>query len=83
MNKRTLSILVFALAIVMAAVATPVSETVTSAAQPVVVTDMIGRNVEVVPGSYHRVVCIGAPYFRQGDGQFSVLFGELGTEWRA
>ena len=64
MNKRTLSIMVFALAIVMAAVATPVSETVTSAAQPVVVTDMIGRNVEVVPGSYHRVVCIGAGALR-------------------
>lgn len=64
MNKRTLSILIFALVVVMAAVATPVSETVTSAAQPVVVTDMIGRNVEVVPGSYHRVVCIGAGALR-------------------
>ena len=64
MNKRTLSILVFALVVVMAAEATPVSETVTSAAQPVVVTDMIGRNVEVVPGSYHRVVCIGAGALR-------------------
>ena len=64
MNKRTLSILVFALVVVMAAVATPVSETVTSATQPVVVTDMIGRNVEVVPGSYHRVVCIGAGALR-------------------
>ena len=64
MNKRTLSILVFALVVVMAAVATPVSETVTSAAQPLVVTDMIGRNVEVVPGSYHRVVCIGAGALR-------------------
>ncbi len=64
MNKRTLSILVFALVVVMAAVATPVSETVTSAAQPVVVTDMIGRNVEVIPGSYHRVVCIGAGALR-------------------
>ena len=64
MNKRPLSILVFALVVVMAAVATPVSETVTSAAQPVVVTDMIGRNVEVVPGSYHRVVCIGAGALR-------------------
>ena len=64
MNKRTLSILVIALVVVMAAVATPVSETVTSAAQPVVVTDMIGRNVEIVPGSYHRVVCIGAGALR-------------------
>ena len=64
MNKRTLSILVFALVVVMAAVATPVSETVTSAAQPLVVTDMIGRNVEVIPGSYHRVVCIGAGALR-------------------
>ena len=64
MNKKTLSILVFALVVVMVAVATPVSETVTSATQPVVVTDMIGRNVEVVPGSYHRVVCIGAGALR-------------------
>ena len=35
----------------------PVSETVT-------VTDMIGREVEVVPGSYQRVVCIGAGALR-------------------
>ena len=33
-------------------------------AGPVVVTDMIGREVEVVPGSYQRVVCIGAGALR-------------------
>ena len=33
-------------------------------AQSVVVTDMIGREVEIVPGSYTRVVCIGAGALR-------------------
>ncbi|MBO4318505.1 MAG: ABC transporter substrate-binding protein, partial [Mailhella sp.] len=38
----------------------------TSAAEPakVTVTDMIGRTVDVVPGSYKRVVCIGAGALR-------------------
>ena len=31
---------------------------------PVTVTDMIGREVEVTPGSYQRVVCIGAGALR-------------------
>ena len=35
-----------------------------SPAQSVVVTDMIGREVEIVPGSYTRVVCIGAGALR-------------------
>ena len=33
-------------------------------AQTVTVTDMIGREVEVVPGSYQRVVCVGAGALR-------------------
>ena len=33
-------------------------------AQAVTLTDMIGREVEVVPGSYSRVVCIGAGALR-------------------
>ena len=33
-------------------------------AQSVVVTDMVGREVEIVPGSYTRVVCIGAGALR-------------------
>ena len=38
----------------------------TSAAEPakVTITDMIGRTVDVVPGSYKRVVCIGAGALR-------------------
>lgn len=35
-----------------------------SKAQSVVVTDMVGRQVEIVPGSYTRVVCIGAGALR-------------------
>ena len=35
-----------------------------SKAQSVVVTDMVGRKVEIVPGSYTRVVCIGAGALR-------------------
>ncbi len=43
-----------------------VSEAATEAVAegPVVVTDMIGREVEVIPGSYERVVCIGAGALR-------------------
>lgn len=35
-----------------------------SAEEAVAVTDMIGREVQVVPGSYERVVCIGAGALR-------------------
>ena len=41
----------------------PVSQTVPATetgAGEVTVTDMIGRQVSIVPGSYKRVVCIGA-----------------------
>ena len=43
----------------------PAPET-TAAAQTgeITVTDMIGREVTVVPGSYERVVCIGAGALR-------------------
>lgn len=43
-----------------------VTETPTEAPAPqeVVVTDMIGREVTVIPGSYKRVVCIGAGALR-------------------
>ncbi|MGI6173497.1 MAG: ABC transporter substrate-binding protein [Christensenellales bacterium] len=33
-------------------------------AQEIVITDMIGREVSVIPGSYQRVVCIGAGALR-------------------
>ena len=63
-NKKAIAVMAVALAVVMAAVATPVSESAAAPARPVVITDMIGRNVEIVPGSYHRVVCIGAGALR-------------------
>ena len=44
---------------------------------PVVVTDMIGREVEIVPGSYKSVVCIGAGALRMYSyvGDVSLLCG--------
>ena len=44
--------------------AAAVSETSSANAEGVVVTDMVGREVEIVPGSYTRVVCIGAGALR-------------------
>ena len=35
-----------------------------AAGESVTVTDMIGREVEIVPGSYERVACIGAGALR-------------------
>ena len=61
---RRLFVLFATLVLAVTAVcATPVSES-TSNASSVVVKDMIGREVEVVPGSYTRVVCIGAGALR-------------------
>ena len=46
-------------------------------ARTVTVTDMMGRQVEVVPGSYQRVVCIGAGALRMYSyiGDVSLLAG--------
>ena len=44
--------------------ATPVAESAAPAKESLVITDMIGREVEVVPGSYTRVVCVGAGALR-------------------
>ncbi len=64
MTKRLL--MLFAVAMVaFVSFAASVSESSAPAkAQSVVVTDMIGRQVEIVPGSYTRVVCIGAGALR-------------------
>ena len=42
----------------------PTETTETTGAAEITVTDMIGREVEVVPGSYQRVVCVGAGALR-------------------
>lgn len=62
MIKRLLVLFVVMIMAVMAVCATPVAES--TSASSIVVTDMIGRQVEVVPGSYTRVVCIGAGALR-------------------
>ena len=68
MSRKLFAIILFALAAIMTVAASPVVESAAKSdgtvAAPVVVTDMIGREVEVVPGSYTRVVCIGAGALR-------------------
>ena len=65
MNKKLLLVLVMAF-VAVCVFAAAVSEVSPGAskAQGVVVTDMVGREVEIVPGSYTRVVCIGAGALR-------------------
>ena len=64
MFKRLLMLFAVAM-VVFGAFAASVSESSAPAkAQSVVVTDMVGRQVEIVPGSYTRVVCIGAGALR-------------------
>jgi len=62
MNKKLLIVLltVMTAAMVFGAAITESS----SGATTVIVTDMIGRKVEIVPESYRRVVCIGAGALR-------------------
>ena len=63
MSKKLL--LVLAMAFVAVCVfAAAVTEVSPAKAESVVITDMIGREVEIVPGSYSRVVCIGAGALR-------------------
>ena len=65
MSKKLFVALVMAL-VAVCVFAAAVSEVAPEAskAQSVVVTDMVGREVEIVPGSYTRVVCIGAGALR-------------------
>lgn len=64
MIKRLIAIMLVAVMAVAVLAASPVAEKSPRGTEPVVVTDMIGRNVEIVPGSYTRVVCIGAGALR-------------------
>lgn len=64
MSRKLIAVLIVAVIAVMALAASPVVEKTAKSAEPVVITDMIGRQVEVVPGSYTRVVCIGAGALR-------------------
>ena len=57
--------------------ASPVNETARTESGEITVTDMIGREVTVIPGSYKRVVCIGAGALRMYSyiGDVSLLCG--------
>jgi iron complex transport system substrate-binding protein len=75
MRKPVAFILVLAVATALFAAA--VTETPDAPRQSITVKDMIGREVEIVPGSYTRVVCIGAGALRMYSyvGDVSVLCG--------
>lgn len=57
--------------------AVPAEEAEEAAAAEITITDMIGREVTVTPGSYTRVVCIGAGALRMYSyiGDVSLLCG--------
>ena len=65
MNRKLFLVLVMAM-VAVSVFAAGISELSPTEAQKqsVVVTDMVGREVEIVPGSYTRVVCIGAGALR-------------------
>ncbi len=64
MNKRRVLVIFMALIMVLPLCASAVKESSETVSAGTVVTDMIGREVSVVPGSYERVVCIGAGALR-------------------
>ena len=77
MNKRLVITVVIALAFAMVLGAAAISEKSDVEQKAVTVTDMIGREVEVIPGSYKRVVCIGAGALRMYSyvGDVGILCG--------
>ena len=79
---KTKRLLALALALVMALSMfgcgeKPAADNTDAAQDTVTVTDMIGRQVEIVPGSYQRIVCIGAGALRLYSyvGDVSLLCG--------
>ena len=77
MNKRLTILIVLAVVVAMALGAAAISESGANSKGSVVVTDMIGREVEINPGSYKRVVCIGAGALRMYSyvGDVGILCG--------
>ena len=64
MNAKKICILFLAFAMTVCLCACSVQDETKSGADACTVTDMLGREVTVTPGSYKRVVCIGAGALR-------------------
>lgn len=62
--KKMLAVLLVAAIVLSLCACTPQGDAQTTGDDSITVTDMIGREVEVTPGSYKRVVCIGAGALR-------------------
>ena len=82
MNAKKLAVLTIALLMVFSLWAcgnpeTPKTDENQTETQEITVTDMIGREVNIIPGSYKRVVCIGAGALRMYSyiGDVSLLAG--------
>ena len=77
MSRKLFAAVLLALVAVMGLGAAAIVESTAKGAEPVVITDMIGREVEIVPGSYTRVVCIGAGALRMYSyvGDVAILSG--------
>ncbi len=75
--RKFIILLLVAVIAASTAFASAISEDAADAKGAVVVTDMIGREVSVVPGSYTRVVCIGAGALRMYSyvGDVAILCG--------
>ncbi len=78
MTKRKFFALTLALVMVLAGCGQkPAEDNKADTPETVTITDMIGREVDIVPGSYQRVVCIGAGALRMYSyvGDVSLLSG--------
>ncbi len=78
MTKRKFFALTLALVMVLAGCGQkPAEDNKADTPETMTITDMIGREVDIVPGSYQRVVCIGAGALRMYSyvGDVSLLSG--------
>ena len=77
MTAKKIFVLFLSCVLLLSLCACGVSAPAEPAAEAVTVTDMVGREVSVIPGSYKRVVCVGAGALRTYSyiGDISLLAG--------